>query len=193
MLENFQIATQESEKNKKNFQSKNTEALQGLFRKIYNIPDGVRVALLRKATFYAYRTSFDEEDLLAEAQLAYLEGRRTWRPEVPRFKQLRAAMRSIASNYRRKQINIRRVDGGLGLAGALRPGAESVLHDKALARIEALLPEELKRHHQLRLEGKRGKALCEELGLTWPQYLAQKRKLERRLGQLRLAIKEEAQ
>jgi len=73
------------------------EALQAL-------EDGEKTGLAKIARFYAAKTPYDHADLLQEAMCRVLSGERKWPKGVPAVLFLGGVIRSIAWQWRRKEL-----------------------------------------------------------------------------------------
>jgi hypothetical protein len=71
---------------------------------IQSLTAGDKTALMKIARLYAQRTPYDHEDLSQEALCRLIDGRRVWPRDVPAVLVLGGVVRSIAWEWRRKEL-----------------------------------------------------------------------------------------
>jgi DNA-directed RNA polymerase specialized sigma24 family protein len=136
-----------------------------------------KTALTKLARAYAMKTSFSHEDLLQEALMRVLDGRREWPRIIDAVPFLAGVMRSIAWDWRTERRN--------ESIGTTEIGYED---HAAAARIDirkliALFDDDpiAQRMVIALMDGARGEELRELSGLTSTEYESKRTKIRRRL------------
>lgn len=143
-----------------------------------------RARLVKAAHSLAHGLPEEPEDLVQEALVRTISGRRKCpvRMAIPAF--LFGVMRSLASAARKRGEALRFVplDEGVVLPSARSPGAGErlrAMRRRLLALFDAGSPE--RRLVELMLEGRRGLQLREPMGYTPTQLATARRRIRRRL------------
>jgi DNA-directed RNA polymerase specialized sigma24 family protein len=136
-----------------------------------------KTALTKLARAYAMKTSFSHEDLLQEALMRVLEGRREWPRIVDAVPFLAGVMRSIAWDWRGE-----RRDESMGAAEI---GYEDHAADARIdiQKLIALFDDDVIAQRMViaLMDGARGEELRELSGLSRTDYESKRTKIRRRL------------
>jgi DNA-directed RNA polymerase specialized sigma24 family protein len=145
----------------------------------------------------ALGTLLTGNDLLSEAIRATADGERRWPNEVPIGAYLYMAMKSVASNERRKEAHVVRVPVGGDANGrgdrfaeicdpAPDPEMKAILADAEARAFSLLEGDELAQWLLLsRLEGESVAEFCHSHDLSGSQYEAVSKRLQRKLRSLK--------
>ena len=136
-----------------------------------------KTALMKLARAYAVKTSFDHEDLLQEACMRVLDGRREWPRSVGVIPFLAGVMRSIAWDWQVERHN-----------ESVEVNEVGYEDQTAAAKIDALKTVALFDDDPIAqkmvialLDGARGEELRELSGLTKTEYESKRTKIRRRI------------
>jgi DNA-directed RNA polymerase specialized sigma24 family protein len=136
-----------------------------------------KTALTKLARAYAMKTSFSHEDLLQEALMRVLDGRRDWPRIVDAVPFLAGVMRSIAWDWRteRHDENIETAEIGY------EDRAADARID--IGKLIALFDDDVTAQRIViaLMDGARGEELRELSGLTRTEYESKRTKIRRRL------------
>ena len=136
-----------------------------------------KTALVKLAKAYAMKTSFGHEDLLHEAYMRVLGGRREWPRSVAVVPFLAGVMKSIAWDWRRRDESVEVGDVGYeDQTAAARIDLQKVIvlfDDDPIAQKMVIL--------SALLDGARGEELRELSGLNKTQYESKRAKIRRRI------------
>jgi DNA-directed RNA polymerase specialized sigma24 family protein len=145
---------------------------------IQSLTASEKAALLKIAKAYARsrKTKYDHEDLLQEAIVRVLEGRRKWPTGVPFMAFMCGAMRGIAWDWR-SEVH----DGDPDETA--RPEESSAIARIDAQKLVALFADDPLAQELVvgMMEGARGEELWESSGLTKTEYESKRRKIRRRI------------
>jgi len=145
-----------------------------------SLSDGEKTALAKIARLYAWKTPYDHQDLLQEAICRVLDGKRTWRKDLPAVPFLGGVMRSIASEWKHDPLER---DADIGDQGA---AARAVMSKMEMTQLLALFEDDPVSQKLLlgMMEGARGEELQRSCGLEQTDYESRRRKIRRRIEKL---------
>jgi DNA-directed RNA polymerase specialized sigma24 family protein len=136
-----------------------------------------KTALMKLARAYAMKTSFGHEDLLQEACMRVLDGRRQWPRSVAVVPFLAGVMRSIASDWQ-----VERRDQSVELHDVGYEDQTAAVRIDALKIIALFDDDPIAQKMVIALlDGARGEELRELSGLTKTEYESKRTKIRRRL------------
>jgi DNA-directed RNA polymerase specialized sigma24 family protein len=134
-----------------------------------------KTALIKLARAYAVKTSFGHEDLLQEAWMRVLDGRREWPRSVAVVPFLAGVMKSIAWDWQTERRDDNVEVGDIGYED------QSAAARIDLQKIIVLFDPIARKMVIAMLDGARGEELRESSGLTKTEYESKRTKIRRRL------------
>jgi DNA-directed RNA polymerase specialized sigma24 family protein len=136
-----------------------------------------KTALMKLAKVYAMKTSFGHDDLLQEAFMRVLDGRREWPRKVALVPFLAGVMRSIAWDWQAERRDASVEVGEIGYEDQTAAGRIDTRKIIALFDDDSIA----QRMVIALLDGARGEELRELSGLTKTEYESKRAKIRRRI------------
>jgi DNA-directed RNA polymerase specialized sigma24 family protein len=151
-----------------------------IYEVFQSLKDTHKTALIKIARAFARKTSYGHEDLIQEAYVRVLGGKREWPRTVAAVPFLCGVMRSIAWDWRTESHDVHTDVEAIGYedhTAAVRIDTQKIIgifnDDPAAQRIIRAM-----------MEGARGEELRELSGLTQTEYESKRTKIRRRLEKM---------